>query len=181
MGTVVDDLEAVVEVSDENCPGDNTGSIVIDSVVGGQAPYVFALNSEIFTMNDQYLNLAPGNYRLLIQDNNGCESEQDIIVNAASTLVLELGDDETINLGDSLQLTVSTSMNIDTVEWGFDESLSCLDCLEPFASPTTSTTYTLTVMDENGCPMTDQITVTVVRTRRVYIPTVFSPNNDGGE
>jgi gliding motility-associated-like protein len=179
MGTEVDDIEAVIDVTDESCPEDNNGSIVIDEVLGGQPPYVFAFNSETFSMESQYLNLAPGTYSLLIQDNNGCETQQDITINAASTLVLELGEDETINLGDSIQLTVSTAISIDTVEWGAEESLSCLGCLEPFASPTTSTTYTLTVVDENGCTVSDQITINVNRTRMVYIPSAFSPNDDG--
>jgi len=178
-GTAVDNIEAEVDVNDENCPGDNDGSIIINAVTGGQPPYVFALNSEIFSMNDEYLNLPPGVYNLLTQDNNGCEDGQEIVIDAAGELVLELGDDQTINLGDSIQLMASTSVNVDTVSWAFDESLSCLDCLAPFASPTTSTTYTLTVTDVNGCTITDQVTVTVVNARQVYIPNAFSPNDDG--
>jgi gliding motility-associated-like protein len=40
-------------------------------------------------------------------------------------------------------------------------------------------TYTLTVIDINGCTASSQIFVDIDRNRKVYIPTVFSPNGDG--
>jgi gliding motility-associated-like protein len=178
-GTQIDELEAVVEVLDENCEGDADGVILIDGVVGGTPPYLYALNSDVFTMDEIYTNLIPGSYSLIIQDNNGCESQTDIFVGAANALTLELGNDEMITLGDSIQFSVVTNMNIDSIIWEFDESLSCLDCLEPYAQPINQTTYTLTLIDENGCQLSDQITVMVDKTRRVYIPNAFSPNDDG--
>jgi gliding motility-associated-like protein len=47
-----------------------------------------------------------------------------------------------------------------------------------FVSPSTNTLYTLTVIDENGCEVSDQITIVVLSTRKFYAPNVFSPNGD---
>ena len=42
-----------------------------------------------------------------------------------------------------------------------------------------TTTYTVQVTDSLGCSATDEITITVDKSRDVYIPNVFTPNGDG--
>jgi gliding motility-associated-like protein len=46
-------------------------------------------------------------------------------------------------------------------EWSPSTGLSCSDCPSPVASPTQTTTYTLTASDSYGCTVQDEITVTV--------------------
>ena len=54
-------------------------------------------------------------------------------------------------------------------------------------SPDVTTTYTVTITDSNGCMATGEITITVIPPTctdegtdgDVFIPTAFSPNNDG--
>jgi gliding motility-associated-like protein len=40
-------------------------------------------------------------------------------------------------------------------------------------------TLSATVYDQNGCQASDDVLIVVNKDRRVYIPTVFSPNGDG--
>ena len=49
------------------------------------------------------------------------------------------------------------------------------------ASPQTTTTYTLTSTDPNGCIAVDQVTVTVIPSEEytVFVPNTFTPNGDG--
>ncbi|MFT5438029.1 MAG: gliding motility-associated-like protein, partial [Ulvibacter sp.] len=173
------ELNPIFDVNDESCPGEADGNLLIDTVTGGQAPYLFALISNNFTTNNLFENLSPGNYTLTIQDADGCEFQTEIIIAAANPLTVDLGEDDRINLGDSIQLSNSTNVIIDTIIWDFEESLSCLDCQEPIARPLGETTYTLTLIDVNGCSSSDQITIFVDKVRRVFIPNVFSPNDDG--
>ncbi|HMG16812.1 MAG TPA: gliding motility-associated C-terminal domain-containing protein, partial [Saprospiraceae bacterium] len=49
----------------------------------------------------------------------------------------------------------------------------------PVVKPDTSTTYTITVTDKNGCEATDQLRVNIISTDVAFIPNVFSPNGDG--
>jgi gliding motility-associated-like protein len=140
---------------------------------------LFSLNSSAFIPSTQYQNLAPGNYDLIIQDADGCETFIELIVPAASELTLELGADEEINLGDSLQLSIFSNLVIDTIIWEFDESINCTDCLDPIVTPIAETQYSVTVIDVNGCEISDQIVVFVDKTEKVFIPNAFSPNGDG--
>ena len=172
-------LEPVYEIVHESCTESEDGGILIDTVLGGREPYLYALNSESFSFEHQFSNLAPGVYDLLIQDADGCELRMEIQIEAAPELILDLGEDQTINIGEPIKLQAITNAVVDTAIWEEEESLSCTDCLEPTANPITQTTYLLTLTDVNGCTVSDQITVFVRKERKVYIPNSFSPNKDG--
>jgi gliding motility-associated-like protein len=58
-------------------------------------------------------------------------------------------------------------------------AFSCDDCLEPSVSPLDSTLFTLSLTDEYGCQVQDKAWVYVDKRRDIFIPNVFSPNNDG--
>ena len=45
--------------------------------------------------------------------------------------------------------------------------------------PSESGTYTIFVLDENGCESTDQIVINVDTDQTIYVPNAFSPNGDG--
>ena len=173
------DLEPAVTIIHESCFGENDGSIVVDSIIGGQAPYLVSLNNSAFTSNLQFENLEPGVYNLIVQDAEGCETTTEVTILASELLFLDLDPEIEVILGDSVQLSFNTDAVIDSVFWNPDPSLSCTDCLSPFASPGQQIVYTVTVIDENGCVLTGQTQVFVNRTERLYVPNVFSPNDDG--
>ena len=49
----------------------------------------------------------------------------------------------------------------------------------PNVMPTSTTTFEVDAFDEDGCPISDRITIFVEKIRPVYIPSGFSPNGDG--
>ena len=57
--------------------------------------------------------------------------------------------------------------------------MSCVSCAQPIASPSESTWYFVTVTNANGCQATDSIFVEVDPSSSLYIPNIFSPNDDG--
>ncbi len=65
----------------------------------------------------------------------------------------------TICVGDSTALSVTG--NSGSLVWSPTAGLNCSDCPSPMASPTTTTTYTVTQTDSTGCVSSDQVTVTV--------------------
>jgi len=68
---------------------------------------------------------------------------------------------------------------IDSLVWLPDFQLSSSDTLTPVVTPFEDQSYTLLVWDENGCSGTGNINVVIDRNRNVFIPNIFSPNNDG--
>jgi gliding motility-associated-like protein len=64
--------------------------------------------------------------------------------------------------------------------WSPGGSLSCTNCTNPIATPSVTTTYTLTVSDSLGCTRTDTVTIFVdIICGDVFVPNAFSPNGDG--
>jgi len=100
------------------------------------------------------------------------------------------GTNVTINLGDSVQLNgLSSTGNfaITTYSWSPPDSLHCdtppypneFTCPRPWANPSETTVYFLTVKDQNGCVSTDSMTVFVdLKCYEPFIPSAFSPNGD---
>lgn len=86
--------------------------------------------------------------------------------------------DAEIYLGEEVDIYVVDAMDDYTYMWdnGNTESTQTV-------SPEETTTYTVTVTDENGCTDTAQVTITVQQPQcdetDVYIPNAFSPNGDG--
>jgi gliding motility-associated-like protein len=72
-----------------------------------------------------------------------------------------------------------TSYPVDSFAWSFIPNSGCINCPDPMLAPFSTSTYTVTVTDENGCTATDNIQIFVEKPREVFIPNVFSPNNDG--
>lgn len=60
--------------------------------------------------------------------------------------------------GGSIQLDVSGGSR---VRWTPSTGLSCTDCANPIASPSTTTSYMVTVMNNLGCDVSDTVTIDV--------------------
>jgi gliding motility-associated-like protein len=170
----------VLEVLDPLCPGTNSGAFTLGGSAGSPY-YLFSTNGIDFTPITQYNGLASGNYRAYIQDIKGCLDSADIQLKEPPPFDVDAGPDQTIELGydTDLRATVFTSQPLFTVEWQTHPSLGCTDCLDPRVTPTATTTYTITITNPVGCRATDSVTVNVNVVRPVYIPSAFSPNDDG--
>ncbi|RYF73985.1 MAG: gliding motility-associated C-terminal domain-containing protein [Cytophagaceae bacterium] len=67
--------------------------------------------------------------------------------------------------------------NAQSFTWSPAYGLSSAFVLNPVATPTATTTYTLTAQSAAGCQVSDTVTVHVLPP--LYIPTAFTPNGDG--
>jgi len=56
--------------------------------------------------------------------------------------------------------------------------VSCPTCPSTYAFPAESQYITLTLTDSSGCTATDSILILVFVPKKVFIPNVFSPNDD---
>ncbi|MEZ4885154.1 MAG: hypothetical protein R3E32_10545 [Chitinophagales bacterium] len=66
-----------------------------------------------------------------------------------------------------------------TFSWEPPENLSCTDCPDPTANPSTTTIYTLTVIDFGGFVCTDEVVVTVAELTVGPIDSDFETDKEG--
>jgi large repetitive protein len=162
------------------CIGDANGSITVTSVSNGVSPYLYGVDGSVGTQNNELTGLQAGSHLVVVTDVNGCTWQKAIVIPNPLPIAVTVNVDKTIALGDSLVLKpVVNSIAAVAYQWSPQAGLSCYNCRYPVAKPLRTTTYTVTVTDANGCTATDEITITVLTEKNVYIPNSFSPNNDG--
>jgi gliding motility-associated-like protein len=122
----------------------------------------------------------PGNFNisLTVTNSDGTSTfTMPININASPTVVAT--GDTIIDLGGAADLSVSSNPSGD-IEWSPSDNLDCTDCPNVEATPFITTTYTVTVMDINGCTGSDFVIVMVDNDEDIIgVPSAFSPNNDG--
>lgn len=186
---VTSSIEVVtVEATAQNdaCYGSNNGWINIDTIYGGVAPYMIVFDGEGPSNQLLYSNLNPGEYLIEVEDNNGCTGELALDVMAPVELMVELligGEavDNTIHIGEEVNLTAVTNVPISTIDtciWT-PSSIAVYDSYTAIDTPFVSTTYSVEIIDENGCTASDLVTIYVNKDDQIYIPNAFSPNDDG--
>ncbi|GJM31842.1 MAG: hypothetical protein DHS20C18_08430 [Saprospiraceae bacterium] len=173
-----DELEMEAVARDITClDADNDGAIHIDTVTGGTGNYSFSLNGSDFNPSEIFSGLEEGSYEVTVRDGAGCETYLDITVQGPPELLVDLGEDVTIHLGESLDLTAITNSPDAIFLWKHQDSLQTQ---EVTVTPMISTVYNVQVIDTvTFCQTSDNIFVLINRERRLFIPNVFSPNSDG--
>ncbi|AEE49108.1 gliding motility-associated C-terminal domain-containing protein [Haliscomenobacter hydrossis] len=162
------------------CVPGSRGSIGVDVVSGGLAPYTYALQDSTFSGQRNFSNLVPGTYQLKVQDAAGCESDTTLTILESVPIevsISALGNE--INPGDSLQLSaVLDSSNLASIAWAGTDLAPCNGCMDIQVSPTRSAVYQVLVESSNGCKSQAVFNVFVVKEDQVFAPNVFSPNGD---
>lgn len=172
---------AFTTVKDVNCFGDTNGSVRVDSVAGGTPPYLYSIDGGPFSSTPVFSGLEPGTFNVTIEDANGCLLTTTVQVGEPEELTVMLGDDVTIQLGETIQLSIDDVVNYpDRVETlilspAELENSFCDTCV---LRPLNSFQYTVTVVDSNGCRASDKRVVIVRKDRLVYIPNIFNPDSD---
>ncbi|HMO38465.1 MAG TPA: gliding motility-associated C-terminal domain-containing protein [Saprospiraceae bacterium] len=168
------------------CFGEST-LILIDTIFGGTGISLFDYTYEL---NNNGLRFPPnqpatvfaGTQIITISDPAGCTFSDTLVITEPTEIQVffdpavvevELGDSTT------LQPIINSSLPINSYAWNPDTYLSANDVPNPVVSPQTDRTYTLTVLDANGCSGSGVVRVEVDFSRNVFIPNIFSPNGDG--
>ncbi|MBK8557907.1 MAG: choice-of-anchor L domain-containing protein [Lewinellaceae bacterium] len=165
------------------CFGASNGSISL-LATGGAAPYRYSLNGGPSNGSPLQIGLKAGNYDVLVTDKNGCTTTlSNIEVPQPDAVLVDLGPDITVELGQGTQLDAIVQFAIEPVDYAWDlashDLLSCVDCPDPYIdSIFFAHTFTLKIVDANGCAASDQIQVLVDKPRKIFVPTGFSPNDD---
>jgi gliding motility-associated-like protein len=167
------------------CYGLPDASITIDTVYGGFSPFFISFDDQLaFPLPDSgftYTNLEAGNFNITVYDDNDCSVSMPVYIPAPEELLVDIGNDTIINLGDSLILVLQTNFpTFDTlITWSTLDGPFAIDTNTVTIAPLYETTYLVYVTDTlTGCIAEHEMTVTISKDRFVFIPTAFSPNGD---
>lgn len=176
---IIDDVD--VSAMNIRCYGEDNGALVINSVTGGNPPYTYQWSVSP-QGGDSLSLLAPGTYSLTVTDANGCSFTKVFTLTEPQLLTVDVGPNQIVAAEDSVKIDLTTNIApgaIGDITWTGYDGLDCPGCpsLEFIAS--TSATFTAFLTDTAGCTASDSMRLTVMVPRIIYVPTIFSPNDDG--
>ena len=179
---VTEPESAAIQVAQPICAGE-TGAIHIVEVRGGTGPYLFSIDGgQHFYEEASFDPVKAAEYKVVIQDSNGCDWVEEITITEPELFELSLENSAVVTLGERYELEATTTIpyaKIAAIQWSPTEQLDCEDCLVTEVLPLHNTSYELSVMDEHGCVESAIINLTVLKNHKIFIPTAFSPNGDG--
>ena len=147
-------VTAITYTTTASCFGEQSGTIVINGITGGVAPYEYSLNDGGYQSESVFTNLQPDTYAINVRDANGSEfTELEVIVNNNAEIGL-MNSTSTDTLfvngiggsGDGYSYSINGE--------GFNT--------DGFFTNIPDGNYTVTVMDGAGCVETFEIIFTDV-------------------
>ena len=148
-------MELSLDYSEVVCNSTNNG-IVSVSVVGGTAPYSYLWDDQSGTTSNTAENLPAGTYQVTVTDANGCQEQASVTLtqDILYSVTLE-GTDVSCNGGNDGQIisSIQGGQQPFSYVWspGGQTSTNRINI--------TAGTYTLQVVDNDGCPATAQATI----------------------
>ncbi len=113
-------------------------------------------------LNTQSINVCPTSattYTVYVTDANGC-NDSDVVTVNTSVAAVTASPDVAVCTGNNTIL-VASGPNGNTYAWTPSGSLTGANTANPSASPSSTTTYTVTATNQFGCTAMDSVTVTV--------------------
>ncbi len=169
-----------------NAGANTTGTLTCSNntvTIGGTstttgATYAWSGPGGFTSSNQNEVVSTQGTYTVTVTDPaNGCVNtatvspQANIVVPNASA-----GTDVSIAFGSSTTLNASGGA---TYTWSPAADLSCVNCTNPVANPSVTTTFCVKVRDSGGCTDSACVTVTVdAQCGETFVPNAFSPNGD---
>ncbi|MGH7234222.1 MAG: hypothetical protein ACREF7_02140, partial [Candidatus Saccharimonadales bacterium] len=106
--------------------------------------------------------LSAGSYTCTITDANGCKDFILTQIQGYKPSIIGISPYTDSSCGPNSQQLHVYGLTNNNYNWAPNTGLSCNNCPSPTASPTVTTTYTISGVDTNGCSVTAALTITVL-------------------
>jgi gliding motility-associated-like protein len=150
-----------------NASCNNNDGIIKATGSGGTGQLLYGLDGTHFQNSNSFPSLSSNAYVAYVQDANGCIASTPIAVPFTNDLTLQTKDQDTICEGDKVSFTVTT--NASSFSWTPTDGLNNANLETPVASPSSTTTYSLTATT-GPCSRTGSVRVIV---NPAPIPTAY--------
>jgi hypothetical protein len=169
------------------CSG--SSATLLATASNGVSPYQFAWNNPASVGSTKIVSPSlTTTYTVTVTDNVGCSATDQVIVTVNLNPTVNAGVDQSICLGYSANLSATGNSGLAPYTFNWDNGLGLGQ--NKSVNPITTTTYTVTITDANGCSNTDQVVVRVNQnpvvnagidqTQCPSTPTSLTANANGG-
>lgn len=160
-----------------SCVGYEDGTIEVSNIQNGFTPYQFYVNDNLA---DRSVNQLPqDDYTITVVDRYGCRNESPVVLTDPELFVIQTIENQSVLLGDEIQVTTISNYPLNTVTWNNGAGLSCTNCENPLLIPYDNGEYVITATNMDGCIARDSFNVMVDKQALFFIPNIFTPNDDG--
>lgn len=170
------------QLSTTSCPDTADGMLEITTQGGGIDPFLYSVDNQSWMADLVFQNLAPGIHTIAIQDAAGCEQSQEVEILASAEILQStiIGlPSEPLDIGDTLQITVTPINNTYTYAWSGQGVFNCKECPNTTWMPLNQGQLSLTITSDSGCSLQLDTLISLQDRYRIYFPNIFSPNGDG--
>lgn len=157
------------------CEGSSIVLGASDGVSFSWSPAYLMSNSTV--QNPVAFPLETTDFVVHVTDQYGCSASDTVTVEVWPSPEVFAGPDQSVNFFESTVLQGSV-VGAASYEWSPPDGLSCTDCLQPIVeTPEGPLSFQLIAVSPQGCIGSDSVFVDVFSP--VFVPTAFTPNNDG--
>ncbi|MGB3008397.1 MAG: PKD domain-containing protein [Chitinophagaceae bacterium] len=153
----------------------------LDTNAGKKYIWYFGDGSTSNEINPKHIYTGPGfyNVKLKLKTTTGCLDDSisrtiDMITFSGNVII---SDEKSIFAGQSVKLFAKGPGN--HFEWSPSAGLNNPLIAAPTATPLQTTTYKIKNSNDAGCFLEKSVKITVVELDDIFVPTGFTPNNDG--
>ncbi|MCC6462110.1 MAG: gliding motility-associated C-terminal domain-containing protein, partial [Saprospiraceae bacterium] len=178
-----------VSATDPGCNQGDNGVFEV-AILSGQPPLAYSWAGAGLSGSGQLSNLSSplrveqlpaGQYSITITDlNNQTKTVATVTLNPATIPAISLPADTVIVQGHALRIEAVTNVsNWQSLVWTPLPDSACATCLVQEWTPLANTFLSVRVTDFAGCRAEASIRIFVKQVLELYVPNVFSPDEDG--